>query len=63
MFFLNITIKMGLIVKNAVKKAAGKMRIAGDFIKALDKHVEGIIKSAAERAKSNGRATLRPADL
>lgn len=54
---------MGLVVKNAVKRAAGKMRIAGNFTKALDKHVDGIIKKAAERAKANGRATLRPNDL
>lgn len=55
---------MGLVVKNAVKKAAPKgMRFSGDFIAAVDKKVAEIIKDASARAKANKRATCRPYDL
>ncbi len=55
---------MALVVKNAVKKAAPKgMRFSGDFVAALDKRVGEIVNEAAERAKSNKRATCIPYDL
>ena len=54
---------MSLIVRSKVKSAVKNMRISGDFYDALDKSVDCLIKAAAKRAKDNGRATLRPADL
>jgi len=54
---------MALVVKNAVKKSIKGMRFSGDFFKALDKYVGEEIKKAADRAKKNGRATIRPCDL
>jgi histone H3/H4 len=53
-----------LVVKSAVKSAAPKgMRMSGDFIKALDEMVGRKLDLAAKRAKANGRATMRPADI
>ncbi|MCD6476942.1 MAG: DUF1931 domain-containing protein [Candidatus Aenigmarchaeota archaeon] len=54
---------MALVVKNAVKKSIKNMRFSGDFFPALDKFLQAKLKEAAERAKKNGRATIRPYDL
>jgi histone H3/H4 len=48
-------------VREAVKKM--KMNMAGDFAKGLSDRTEWKIKRAAERAKSNGRKTVRASDL
>lgn len=53
----------GLVVKSMVKKSVKGMRVSGDFFKALDNVVAMKLKRAAERAKANGRQTVRPADL
>lgn len=52
-----------LIVKSAVREVAGKVRISDSFFEALNKEVERIIKRAVERAKGNGRSTLRDVDV
>ena len=39
------------------------MRMSGDAIDAVDEMVEEAIKKAAERAKSNGRKTVKPYDF
>ena len=52
-----------LIVKNAVKEAAGKMNVSGDFYEALDKEAEKLIKKAVKRAKANKRKTVQARDL
>ena len=54
---------MALVVRSKVKEAAKGMRCSGDFFGALDNVVAYKIKKAAERAKGNGRSTLRPVDL
>ncbi|MBU5575094.1 MAG: DUF1931 domain-containing protein [Candidatus Aenigmatarchaeota archaeon] len=54
---------MALVVKSKVKELVKGMRFSGDFADALDKAVVELVKKAAERAKKNGRATIRPADL
>ena len=51
-----------LIVTSKVKSTSS-LRVSGNFADALDKRVEAIIKTAEERAKANGRATLRPCDI
>ncbi len=54
-----------LIVGSKMKdvvKAAGCMS-SGDLIEALSNKVHELLTSAAERAKGNGRSTVRPYDL
>jgi hypothetical protein len=48
-------------VKNVVKKA--KMKCSSDVISKLNHIVTTTITKGAERAKANGRKTLRAADL
>lgn len=54
---------MSLYVKNNVKKALGQMRASEDFWTALEKFLNEAIKKAIERAKANGRKTVRASDL
>lgn len=56
---------MALAVKSAVKALMkkSKMRVSGDFWKALDDRISWKVKRAAERAKDNGRKTIRGYDL
>jgi len=54
---------MALAVKSAVKKLIKGMRVGGDFWKELDNKISWKVKRAIERAKANGRKTLRAADL
>jgi len=55
--------RKALAVKSAVRVLAGKMRVSGDFWKALDERVEWKVKRAVERARANGRKTVRGHDL
>jgi len=52
-----------MVVKNAVRKALRGYRVGGDFFKELENKVQWKLKRALERAKANGRKTLRAADL
>ncbi len=52
-----------LAVKSAIREVAKSFRVSGDFWKALDERIMWKVKRAAERAKANGRKTLRGADL
>ena len=52
-----------LIVKAKIKTIVPGYNISGELAEALDKKVEELIKSAAERAKSNGRKTIMAKDL
>ena len=52
-----------LVVKAKVKEYAKGMNVAGDFAEALSDKVAVLIKEAAERAKDNGRATVKARDL
>lgn len=54
---------MALVVRSKVKSVVKGMRFSGDFFEGLDKRVADKVKMAAERAKKNGRATIRPYDL
>jgi histone H3/H4 len=54
---------MALVVRSKVKGVVKGMRFSGDFFDAMDKAVMNMVKAAAERAKKNGRATVRPVDL
>jgi histone H3/H4 len=55
--------KRDLIVKSAVRELVKDMRISDSFFDALNKAVEELVKKAIERAKANGRATLRGEDV
>lgn len=54
---------MMLIVKNAVKEAAGEKNVSGDFYDALDEKVQELVDKAVERAEANGRKTVQAKDL
>ena len=48
-------------IKEAARDA--DIRVAGDFAEAFNTEVNQVLTRAIDRAKSNGRATLRPGDL
>lgn len=48
-------------LKDAVKKK--KCQSSGDLVEAVSDRVHAMIEEAANRAKKNGRATVRPYDL
>lgn len=54
-----------LVVQSKVKETAKKsnVNVAGDFAESLSVKVEGMVKEAVNRAKANGRKTLRGYDL
>ncbi|MEM5836649.1 MAG: DUF1931 domain-containing protein [Candidatus Aenigmatarchaeota archaeon] len=54
---------MALVVKSAVRELLKGVRVSEDFWKALDASVTAQVKKAMERAKANGRKTVRGADL
>jgi len=56
---------MALVVASSAKDVIKKedMNCGGDFVEALDKVIEAKIKKACERAKANGRKTVRADDL
>lgn len=54
---------MAMVVKNAVRKALRGFRVGGDFFKELDNRMSWKLRRAQERAKANGRKTLRACDL
>jgi len=54
---------MALVVKSAVRGLIKGMRASDDFFKGMDAVVAAKVKKAIERAKGNGRKTLRGVDL
>jgi histone H3/H4 len=56
---------MSYVVASKVKELLKKhgMMSAGDFAEACSTLVEDACKKAANRAKGNGRKTVRPVDL
>ena len=52
---------VGSKVKEAVKSAG--MNTGGDFAEGLSKEVSMLISKAVERAKANGRKTVRASDV
>jgi histone H3/H4 len=59
-------IKMAdLVVKSKVAETirSSGMNMAGDTVAALDGVVGDILSKAVQRAKDNGRKTVRPSDL
>lgn len=54
---------MAYVVKSTVRGLIKGMRASGDFFKELDELIKRRCKRAIERAKANGRKTLRGADV
>ena len=52
-----------LIIKSKIKSAVPELSVAGDVPEALNRKVEELLNSAAQRAKANGRRTLQARDL
>ena len=54
---------MAVIVKSAVRELVkGKANVSEEFLKRLDADVGALIRRAADRAKENGRKTLKARD-
>mgnify|MGYP001615752975 CR=1 FL=1 len=60
-FCMTEILVVGSKVKEEIKKY--DCNTAGDAVDALSKVVEGMVKKAAERAKANGRKTVRAEDF
>jgi len=55
---------MAVIVKNAVRQMVkGKYNVSEEFLKRLDTDVAAMVRRAGERAKANGRRTLKARDM
>lgn len=55
---------MAMVVKSAVRESVkGKFNVSEDFLKALDSEVSRVVSRASERAKENGRKTLKGRDV
>ena len=54
-----------LVVGSKVKEVIKEMDLmmSGDSIEAVNAKVEALVKAAAERAKANGRKTVKPQDF
>lgn len=48
-------------IKEAIKAAGSQS--SGDLVDAISEKVHDLVEAAVERAKQNGRATVRPYDL
>jgi len=42
---------------------AANVRVSGDFLDAVNAAVVALVKKAVDRAKANGRHTVRPQDI
>ncbi len=54
---------MAYVVKSMVRKLLKGMRASEDFFTSLDALVADQVKKAIQRAKANGRKTVRGCDL
>lgn len=57
----NVQLVVGARIKDAAR--AQDVRVAGEFPEALNASVNELLSAAINRAKANGRSTLRPQDL
>jgi len=54
---------MAVIVKSAIRAMVkGRANVSEEFLKRLDADVVAMVKRAADRAKANGRKTLKARD-
>lgn len=52
-----------IISKSKTKESVKECNVSGEFYTALDTKVRELIATAENRAKENGRKTVRPCDL
>ena len=52
-----------IISKSKTKESVKECNVSGEFYTALDGKVRELIATAEQRAKENGRKTVRPCDL
>ena len=52
-----------LIVKSKVKEICGEINVGGDFVEALNKKAEQMVRDAVTRAKENNRRTVLGRDV
>jgi len=54
---------MAMIVKSAIREAVrGRFNVSEEFLKKLDADVSAMVTRAGERARANGRKTLKARD-
>ena len=54
---------MAVIVKSAIREMVkGRFNVSDEFLKRLDADVAAMVRRAADRAKANGRKTLKSRD-
>jgi len=54
---------MAVIVKSAIRALVkGRFNVSEEFLKRLDADVAAAVRRAADRAKANGRKTLKARD-
>ncbi len=54
---------MAVIVKSAVRELVkGRFNVSDEFLKRLDADVAAMVRRAGDRAKANGRKTLKARD-
>lgn len=54
---------MAVIVKSAIRELVkGKFNVSEEYLKRLDADVVAMVKRAADRARENGRKTLKARD-
>jgi len=55
---------MAVIVKNGVRALVkGRFNVSGGYLKKLDAEVTALVRRASERARMNGRKTLKARDV
>jgi histone H3/H4 len=52
-----------IISKSKTKESVKECNVSGEFYSALDAKVRELIATAENRAKENGRKTVRPCDI
>lgn len=54
---------MAVIVKSAIRELVkGRFNVSDEFLKRLDVDVAAMVKRASDRARDNGRKTLKARD-
>jgi len=52
-----------LVVRSAIREVVkGKFNVSEEFLNALDTEVSALVKRASDRARDNGRRTLKARD-
>lgn len=57
--------RVQVVLASRIKDIArtAKVRVSGDFVEAANSEVNAVLRRAIDRAKQNGRQTVRPQDI